>query len=100
MIGTAADALHAARKVAELRPDLVIMDSRLARLSGVEAGRRAKPGPKGPAVIIVSAPANRRTRPTFEAVNGNGFVDTRQLGRELSAARRELALSGTNELEQ
>lgn len=40
--------------VAELRPDLVLMDVNLPGIDGVEAARRLARGPGGPVVVLLS----------------------------------------------
>jgi DNA-binding NarL/FixJ family response regulator len=55
VIGEAADGEEAVRLAKELKPDLVVMDVRMPRLSGVEATRRIKTEAPEVAVLVLTA---------------------------------------------
>ena len=52
LVATSSDGLETVEKTTELRPDLVIMDVPLPRLSGPEATRRIKQGDSGVCVLL------------------------------------------------
>lgn len=54
VVGEAADGLEAVRICDELRPDLVILDIGMPKLSGIEVAERAHRMERPPAVIILS----------------------------------------------
>ena len=54
VVGEAGDGVEALQMVAELRPDVVLMDLRLPRLDGIEATRRIKSAHPWTAVIILT----------------------------------------------
>ena len=55
VIGEAADGEEAVRLAKELKPDLVVMDVRMPKLSGVEATRRIKAEAPEVAVLVLTA---------------------------------------------
>ena len=55
VIGEAADGEEAVRLAKELKPDLVVMDVRMPKLSGVEATRRIKAEVPEVAVLVLTA---------------------------------------------
>ncbi|MEU8653863.1 response regulator transcription factor [Streptomyces sp. NPDC048737] len=55
VVGAAADGEEAVRLVAELAPDMVLMDLRIPRCDGVEAPRRVRAGHPGTQVVVLTA---------------------------------------------
>jgi DNA-binding NarL/FixJ family response regulator len=82
VVASVADGTDAARVVAELRPDVVLMDYRLPGLDGVQATRAVLDAYPETAVVCLTASANLRERDAlFEA----GAVDCLQKDEGLDA---------------
>jgi DNA-binding NarL/FixJ family response regulator len=62
VLATVADGAEAAAVVAELRPDVVVMDYRLPGLDGVQATRAVREAYPDAAVVCLTASANLRER--------------------------------------
>ncbi|GAA4866986.1 response regulator transcription factor [Kitasatospora terrestris] len=58
VVGVAADGEEAVRVVAELAPDVVLMDLRMPRCDGVEATRRIRAGHPGTEVVVLTTYAD------------------------------------------
>ena len=54
VVGSVATGEESLTTVAELRPDLVLMDVNLPGIDGIEATRRLTAEPDGPAVVLLS----------------------------------------------
>ncbi|MFI6511522.1 response regulator [Streptosporangium sp. NPDC050855] len=52
--GTAGDGAEAVAQARLLRPDVVLMDVRMPRMDGIEATRRVRAEPGGPAVLVLT----------------------------------------------
>ena len=72
VVASVADGADAAAVVAELSPDVVLMDYRLPGLDGVQATRAVKEACPGTAVVCLTASANMRER---DALVEAGAVD-------------------------
>jgi DNA-binding NarL/FixJ family response regulator len=72
VVGSVADGADAAQAVAELRPDVVLMDYRLPGLDGVQATRAVREACPTAAVVCLTASANIRER---DALMEAGAVD-------------------------
>jgi DNA-binding NarL/FixJ family response regulator len=62
VVASVPDGTKAAGVVAEVRPDVVLMDYRLPGLDGVQATRAVKQACPGTAVVCLTASANLRER--------------------------------------
>jgi DNA-binding NarL/FixJ family response regulator len=62
VVASVPDGTKAAGVVAEIRPDVVLMDYRLPGLDGVQATRAVKQACPGTAVVCLTASANLRER--------------------------------------
>ncbi len=83
LVGTAMDGHHALRHVAELAPDLVLMDLHMPGLNGLEATRQIKARPQPPAVIIVTADDTPSCRAAARAAGADPFVGKQHLFTQL-----------------
>jgi DNA-binding NarL/FixJ family response regulator len=72
VVASVGDGADAAAVVAELRPDVVLMDYRLPGLDGVQATRAVKAACPETAVVCLTASANMRER---DALLEAGAVD-------------------------
>lgn len=90
LIGTATDGYHALRRVVELAPDLVLLDSRLPGISGLEAARQIKARSGPPAVIMLAADDSPECRAAARAAGTDGFVGKRHILTKLRGAIRKL----------
>jgi DNA-binding NarL/FixJ family response regulator len=92
VVGQAADGAEAVRMAAELRPELILMDVRMPRLTGIEATRRIKVDQ--PDVAIVMLTVSEDEDDLFAAIKAGaqGYLlknlESRQLRSMLEAVRR------------
>jgi DNA-binding NarL/FixJ family response regulator len=61
VVGTAADGEEALALVAELRPDVILMDLRMPRMDGVEATRRLREADPAVKVVVLTTYADDRS---------------------------------------
>ena len=90
LIGTATDGYHAVRRVAELAPDLVLMDLQLPGINGLEATRQIKARSQAPSVIMLTADDTPACRAAARAAGTDDFVGKQQMFTQLHAAIRKL----------
>jgi len=81
VVGEAEDGASALALVAELRPDVVLLDVQLPDLDGFEVAQRL--GADGPAVVLVSSRDGSDFGPLIERSGARGFIPKA----ELSGAR-------------
>jgi DNA-binding NarL/FixJ family response regulator len=74
LVGTATSGQEAVQRVAELRPDLVLMDIRMAGMDGLEATRRIKGHEESPVVIMLSLEDSAGVRAAAKAAGADGFA--------------------------
>jgi two-component system response regulator DesR len=90
LVGTAADGVHAVRRVVELEPDLVLMDLRLSGMNGLEATRQIKARPQAPTVIMVADDDTPESRAAASAAGTDAFVGKQHMFTQLRTAIRKL----------
>ncbi|MFB6436358.1 response regulator [Streptomyces sp. NPDC056411] len=92
VVGQAVDGLDAVAKVAELAPDVVLMDVRMPRLGGIEATRRIT-GPAGATVKVLVLTTFDLDEYVYEALRAgaSGFLLKEASAAELAHAVRVVA---------
>lgn len=90
VVGEAADGEEAVRLVKELNPDLVVMDVRMPRVSGVEATKRIKAEWPGVAVLVLTAHDDDEYIFALLQAGANGYLlktaETEELVKAIHAA--------------
>ena len=74
MVGIAETGLEAVDRVAELRPDLVMMDIRMPEMDGLEATRRIKGREDAPVVIMFTLEDSEGARAAAKRAGADDFV--------------------------
>ena len=91
VVGEAADGNEALAKVAELAPDVVVMDLAMAGLNGLEATRQLAGAPKAPRVVLLSAYVDRHYVLAAFAAGAVGYLGKLAEPAELLQAVRAAA---------
>jgi DNA-binding NarL/FixJ family response regulator len=98
VVGGAASAAEALQRIAELRPDVALIDIDLGRDSGLTLATRLTetPGPAAPSVILISTHDEGAFAELIERSSALGFLPKTELS--AAAIRRMLATatSGTS----
>jgi len=78
LVGGAADGIQALRSVADLKPDLVLMDVDMPYLGGIEATRSIKESGKrcgyAPMIVMVTSEDTLECRAQAKEAGADGFV--------------------------
>lgn len=74
VIGTASDGLEALQIVAELKPDLVLMDVNMPVMDGFSSAREIKRAMPGVRIILMSAEDSPRTRDLATRAGADQFI--------------------------
>ena len=85
VVGGAASGAEALQMIAEIRPDVVLIDIDLGGEDGVELARRIRPGPgsaAGPSVILISGHDGSEYADLIEASPALGFLAKTDLSAE------------------
>jgi len=83
VLGEAANGEEAIRLTYDLRPDVVLMDLAMPRMSGLEATRRLKTRLPDLAVVILTVHDEEVYRRTALAAGATGFLQKKTLGVDL-----------------
>jgi DNA-binding NarL/FixJ family response regulator len=94
VVGEASDGLAAVRVVAELTPDLVVMDVSMPALGGAEATERIKQANPGVRVVALTSYEDKGYAQLLLAAGASGYVLKRSAAEELVRALRAVAAGG------
>lgn len=94
VVGEAGDGAEAVRMVAELRPDIVVMDISMPQMDGLEATRRIKADGLPTQVLILTVHAQERYLFPVLKAGGAGYVLKSTIDTELVGAIRTVAAGG------
>ena len=75
LVGTASDGRQALRKAFELRPELVLLDHRMAGLDLIQTIRCMKALKHPPMVVLITSDNTSDSRARAKAAGADGFVD-------------------------
>ena len=86
VIGEAADGAQALRAVAELQPEIVLLDIQLPGLDGIQVAGQLAGGADPPAVVLVSSRDAAAYGPRLRGTAVRGFIPKSALSGEALAA--------------
>lgn len=88
-VASAADGLQAFEEIRRSRPDLVVLDVQMPKMSGFEFMNELKTIPGGSAIAVIMLTANENMQDMFFAEGVKGYfikpVDPRKLGDKIRA---------------
>jgi len=83
IVGNASTGVEALEKVAELKPDLVLMDWAMPEMTGPVALRRIKAQSNPPRIIMLTMYDNTEYRDIAQMTYADGFVAKSDFGKKL-----------------
>lgn len=90
IVGTARDGLDVLEKVKKLRPELVLMDLSMPRMSGLEAATELKKSDPAVRIIIFTELSGLSLREESLRRGADGFVEKNQIPEKLLSEVRRL----------
>jgi len=92
VIGEAADGLEAVQKAEEFQPDLILLDSDLPKLSGIEAARQIRQTAPKSKILFLSQDLNPAVVQEAFSLGARGYVVKSDASRELLSAVKVVIL--------
>ncbi len=92
VICEAADGLEAVQKAVEFQPDLILLDSDLPKLSGIEAARQIRKAAPQSRIIFLTQDADPDVVQDAFSLGARGYVIKADAARELLTALRVVIL--------
>jgi DNA-binding NarL/FixJ family response regulator len=90
VVGTVADGRHVAAAVAELKPDIILLDIYMPRLNGLDAGEQVKRSNPGIKLIFLTMTLAPEVAADAFRRGGSGYVLKQSAGTELLLAVRKV----------
>ena len=90
IVGTARDGLDAVAKVKQLRPELVLLDLSMPRMSGLEAARELKKIDSGLRIVIFTELSGLSLREECLRRGADGFLEKGEIPEKLLEEIRRL----------
>jgi CheY-like chemotaxis protein len=92
VVGEAVDGAEAVEKAVELQPDLILLDSDLPKLSGIEAARQIRHVAPKSRILFLSQDSNPEVVQDAFSLGARGYVAKSDAARELLAAVKAVSL--------
>jgi DNA-binding NarL/FixJ family response regulator len=92
IIGEAIDGLEAVQKAVEFQPDLILLDSDLPKLSGIEAARQIRKIVPKAKILFLSQDSNSEVVHNAFGLGARGYVIKSDAARELLTAVKTVSL--------